>query len=180
MRDDSASADPLPFFPRGTYDHEMMRAGVPDPNAHWGRRYERTRDDLVDRFAGDGHQAQVWGYKASNQGGRFSFSLARCERCDYRTRIHRFPLPWARYKGDACIPLTAEELRVLASQKALRRARAAWLLGAVFSAVFAALYLLAFLFKETPTSSSDWVFLVVFLGVPVYAITHTIRRWNEL
>jgi hypothetical protein len=145
LTDDAVSSDSPVFFARNTHSHEMMPAGGPDPSAHWGRRYERTRDDLVDRFLGDGHQPQVWRFRASSgEGGSVWVSMTRCARCDYRTRIHRFPSPWVRYRGEACVPKTDEELGDLAAGKAHREARSGWLLGAVVSAVFAVRRLLVF------------------------------------
>lgn len=135
MVDDSESGDPPVFFPRNTSDHEMIPAGGPDPNTHWGRRYEPTRDHLLDGFVGDGHQPQIWRYMAHGiEGGSLRVSIVRCSRCDYRTQIHRFPVPWARYRGTACVPMTDEALRERAAHKSHREARSGWIIGAVISA----------------------------------------------
>ena len=134
----STSGDPPVFFARYSEHHEMMATGGPDPSAHWGRRYEQARDGLFDRFISDGHQPQVWRFKVVTGEGSAWWSMARCARCDYRTRIHRFPLPWARYRGDACVPMSDEQLRDLATQQTHREARSRWLTGSGLSAAFAA------------------------------------------
>ncbi len=175
--------DPLPddtpvFFARNTYSHQMMPAGGPDPSAHWGRRYEHVRDDLLNRFIGDGHQPQVWRFRAnSGEGGSFWVSMARCARCDYRTRIHRFPLAWVRYRGDACVPMTDEELGDLVARKEHREARSGWLLGAVLSAVFAVAVLMMVLSGDY-THPMLRVLGVVAGVASVYWFAKVIRRWT--
>ena len=51
MNPDPVSGNDSPIFlARNTRSHQAMPPGGPDPSAHWGRRYERTRDDLLERF----------------------------------------------------------------------------------------------------------------------------------
>jgi hypothetical protein len=178
LTEGATAGDETVFFARHTHSHEMMPAGGPDPSAHWGRRYEQTRDDLLDRFIGDGHQPQVWRFRAnSGEGGSIWVSMARCARCDYRTRIHRFPLPWARYRGDPCVPMTDAQLGGLATQKAHREARSGWLLGAVLSAVMAVAVLMMVLSGDY-THPMLRVLGVVAAVAAVYWFTKAIRRWD--
>jgi hypothetical protein len=179
LTEDSTVGDMPAFFARHTHSHEMMPAGGLDPSAHWGHRYEQTRDDLLNRFIGDGHQPQVWRFRASGgEGGSFWVSMARCARCDYRTRIHRFPLPWARYRGGECVPMTDEELRDLAVRKAHREARSGWLVGAVFSALFAIAVLMMVLSDEY-THPMLRVLGVVAGIAAVYWFAKATRLWNR-
>lgn len=178
MTEDSMSGDPPVFFARNSHHHEMMPAGGPDPSAHWGRRYEQTRDDLLDSYISDGHQPQVWRFKVVTGEGSAWWSMARCARCDYRTRIHRFPLPWARYQGDACVPMTDEELGDLVARKAHREARSGWLFGGFISAVIA-IGVLMMVLSGDHTRPMLRVLGVVAGVASVYWFAKAIRRWNE-
>ncbi len=179
MTKEPASGDPTVFFGRNTQHAEMMPAGGPDPSAHWGRRYEQARDGLLDRFISDAHQPQVWRFKVvTGEGGSAWWSMARCARCDYRTRIHRFPLPWARYRGDGCVPMTDDELGDLAARKAHREARSGWLTGAVISGGFA-VAVVAKVLTDDYTHPMLAVLGVAAGVAAVYWFTRAIRRWNR-
>jgi hypothetical protein len=167
------------FFGRNTRDHQLMPAGGPDPSAQWGRRYERVRDEIIDRYIADAHQPEVWRFQVnSGEGGWVWWSLVRCARCDHRSRIHRFPLAWVRYRGTRCVPLTAGQLEDLVADKRHREARTGWLTIGTILALLGITVAGGFLTDDFVHPMLGVTGLAAGIG-GVYFLLKAIRQWNR-
>lgn len=167
------------FFGRDTRDHQLMPRGGPDPSDHWGRRYARVRDGLIDRYLADAHQPEVWRFQVnSGEAGWVWWSLVRCTRCDHRNRIHRFPLAWTRYRGARCIPLTAGQLEDLVADKRHREARTGWLTIGTLLAGLGITVAGGFLTDNFVHPMLGVVGIAAGIG-GVYFLAKAVRGWNR-
>lgn len=167
------------FFGRNTREHQLRPSGGPDPSAHWGRRYARVRDGLLDRYTSDLHQPEVWRLQVnSGEGGWVWWSLARCTRCDHRTRIHRFPLAWTRYRGGRCVPLTAGQLEDLVADKRHREARTGWLTIGTILALLGLSVAGGFITDDFVHPMLGVVGIAAGIG-GVYFLAKAIRHWSR-
>ena len=178
MNDESGSNDTPVFFGRGSSSHQMMPPGGPDPSAHWGRRYERIRDEVIDRFLAAAHDPQVWRFEVSSGEGSAWWSVVRCARCDYRTRIHRFPVSWARFRGSRCLPMTDGQLRDVVANKEHRATRTSRLTGGSIFALFS-VAVVGMLVTEDYTHPMLRVLAVAAGAAAVYLFAKAIRNWHR-
>ena len=91
-------------------------------------------------------------------------ALVRCGRCDHRTRIHRFPRSWARYKGGACVPVSLEEFETTLEQQTTRERR---LMFWIFSGLAGLMGLAFWIVGMAPDTNNRWLAFAV--AVPLLA-----------
>jgi hypothetical protein len=118
---------------------------------------------MMEQHRADGHDPQVWRARVSGgEGGSVTVALVRCGRCDYRTRIHRFPRSWASYKGSSCVPVPLDvfERRIQHATKREHRL-ILWILSGLAAAMGVSFWIAGM----APNTANRWLAFLVAVGL---------------